>query len=112
MRDFVHVSDLADAHVATYEFLRRSGRNACFNCGTGNGYSVQEVIQAVERAHGRLLGASVTGRRFGDPPALVADASAIRASLGWRPRYGIDDMVATTLAWEKRESRRDLLRVS
>ena len=111
VRDFIHVSDLALAHVATYEFLRRSGRNACFNCGNGKGYSVLEVIAAVERAHGRKLDVEAVARRPGDPAALVADASAIRKTLGWHALYDLADMIETALAWERREQR-DLIRVS
>jgi len=111
VRDFVHVTDLALAHVATYEFLCRSGRNACFNCGNGKGHSVREVIRAVEQAHGHKLHVAATERRQGDAATLIADATAIRKMLGWRARYGLDDMIQTALAWEHREQR-DLMRVS
>src|SRR5215510_15039677 len=111
VRDFIHVTDLALAHVATYEFLGRSGRNACFNCGNGKGYSVLEVIRAVEQANGRKLPVAAAERRPGDPSALVADASAIRKTLGWHTRYGLDEMIHTALAWERREHR-DLMQVS
>jgi UDP-glucose 4-epimerase len=111
VRDFIHVSDLSLAHVATYEFLCRSGRNACFNCGNGKGYSVLEVVGAVEQAHGRKLDVAAVARRPGDPSALVADASAIRKTLGWHAQYDLADIVETALAWERREQR-DLIRVS
>jgi UDP-glucose 4-epimerase len=110
VRDFVHVTDLASAHVATYEFLARSGRNACFNCGSGKGHSVLQVIRAVEEVHGRTLDVEPAGRRPGDPSALLADASAIRKTLGWRNQYELADMVRTALAWERREQR-DLIQV-
>jgi UDP-glucose 4-epimerase len=110
VRDFIHVTDLALAHVATYEFLSRSGRNACFNCGSGKGYSVREVLGAVEQAHGRKLQVVPAERRPGDPSALIADASAIRKTLGWRTFYGLEDMIHTALARERREHR-DLIRV-
>jgi UDP-glucose 4-epimerase len=103
VRDFIHVTDLALAHVATYEFLSRSGRNACFNCGSSKGYSVLEVLGAVEQAHGRKLQVVPAERRPGDPSALIADASAIRKTLGWRTLYGLEDMIHTALAWERRE---------
>ena len=105
VRDFIHVTDLTLAHVATYEFLSRSGRNACFNCGNGKGYSVLEVIRAVEQRHGRKLPIVTAERRPGDPSVLVADASAIRKTLGWRTLYGLEDMVHSALAWERRERR-------
>jgi UDP-glucose 4-epimerase len=111
VRDFIHVTDLALAHVATYEFLCRSGRNACFNCGNGKGHSVLEVIRAVEQAHGRNLRVAAAERRPGDPSALIADASAIRKTLGWRSLYGLEDMIHTALAWERRQQR-DLIQVS
>src|SRR5262245_33403144 len=111
MRDFIHVTDAALAHVATYGFLCRSGRNASFNCGNGKGHSVREVIRAVELAHGQKLQAESTTRRVNDPPSLVADASAIRKTLGWRNLYDLDDIVQTALAWERREQR-DLMQVS
>ena len=111
VRDFVHVTDLALAHVATYEFLCRSGRNACFNCGNGKGHSVREVIRAVEQAHGHTLHVAAAERRQGDPATLIADATAIRKMLGWRTLYGLDDMINTALAWEHREQR-DLMQVS
>jgi UDP-glucose 4-epimerase len=110
VRDFIHVTDLTLAHVATYEFLSRSGRNACFNCGNGKGYSVLEVIRAVEQRHGRKLPIVPAERRPGDPSVLVADASAIRKTLGWRTLYGLEDMVHMALAWERREQR-DLIQV-
>lgn len=111
VRDFVHVTDLARAHVATYEFLCRSGRNACFNCGNGKGHSVWEVIRAVEQAHGHKLRVAAAERRQGDAATLIADATAIRKMLGWQTLYGLDDMIHTALAWEDREQR-DLMQVS
>ena len=110
VRDFVHVTDVARAHLATYEFLARSGRNACFNCGSGEGHSVLEVIRAVEQAHGRKLEVEPAARRPGDPPVLFADALAIRKTLGWHSQYGLADMVCTTLAGE-RHGQRDLIQV-
>jgi UDP-glucose 4-epimerase len=110
VRDFIHVTDLALAHVATYEFLSRSGRNACFNCGNGKGYSVLEVVRTVEQVQGRKLRVEPAERRPGDPSAVIADASAIRKTLGWRTLYGLEDMVRTALAWERREQR-DLIQV-
>jgi UDP-glucose 4-epimerase len=103
VRDFIHVSDLALAHVAAYQFLRRSGRNACFNCGTGEGYSVLEVIREVESASGKELKTEPTVRRPGDPAVLIANPSAIRKTLGWSSQYGLDDIVRTALDWERRE---------
>jgi UDP-glucose 4-epimerase len=105
VRDFIHVSDLADAHVAAYGLLQ-AGEKACtFNCGNGRGYSVREVIRAVEKAAGHPLRLTYEGRRPGDPPELVADPSRLLGRVAWRPRYGLDDMVQTALDWERRQAR-------
>jgi UDP-glucose 4-epimerase len=105
VRDFIHVSDLAEAHVATYRLLRESGQSATFNCGNGRGYSVREVITAVEAAAGGALRLTFEGRRAGDPPELIADPSRLFAHVKWRPRYSLSDMVETALEWERRQAR-------
>ena len=105
VRDYVHVSDLARAHSAALGYLRRGGASATFNCGYGRGASVLEVIDSVRRASGRDFPVEVTGRRAGDPAALVADVNRIRATLDWRPRFqDLDTIVAHALAWERRIS--------
>jgi UDP-glucose 4-epimerase len=104
VRDYIHVSDLAEAHVAAYDLLREGSPSYTFNCGNGRGYSVREVIAAVEAAAGRSLRLTEEGRRAGDPPELVADPSLLFKHVGWRPRYGLADMVATALAWERRQA--------
>jgi UDP-glucose 4-epimerase len=105
IRDYIHVTDLARAHVAVYEHMRRVNESVLFNCGIGRGHSVLEVIRAVERASGKPLAYKLDARRAGDPPALIADPSALLSSLSWRPEYGLDDMVRTALAWEYRRQR-------
>ena len=105
VRDFIHVSDLAEAHVAAYELLKGGEESCTFNCGNGRGYSVREVIGAVEAAAGRPLRLTYEGRRAGDPPELVADPSRLLARVAWRPRYSLADMVQTALEWERRQSR-------
>ena len=103
IRDYIHVSDLARAHSAALAHLRRGGANATFNCGYGQGSSVFEVIDAVRRASGRDFPVEISGRRAGDPPALVANVDRIRATLDWRPQFqDLDTIVAHALAWEKR----------
>jgi UDP-glucose 4-epimerase len=105
VRDYVHVSDLARAHSAALGYLRRGGASAIFNCGYGRGASVLEVIDSVRRASGRDFPVEVTGRRAGDPAALVADVGRIRATLDWRPRFqDLDTIVAHALARERRIS--------
>jgi UDP-glucose 4-epimerase len=105
VRDFIHVSDLAEAHVAAYELLKGGETSCTFNCGNGRGYSVREVIGAVEKAAGHPLRLTYEGRRAGDPPELVADPGRLLARVAWRPRYSLTDMVVTALEWERRQSR-------
>ena len=101
VRDYIHVDDLARAHLAALAHLRDGGSPATLNCGYGHGYSVREVIAAVERAHGAPLKVLEQPRRDGDPPMLVADAAQIGRVLGWRPRCDDLDLIArTALAWE------------
>lgn len=101
VRDYIHVDDIASAHISAIHYLKNGGRSATLNCGYGHGYTVREVIEAVERANGRKLKVRLSGRRPGDPSVLVADASLIRATLGWTPRYDdLDYIVYTDLQWE------------
>jgi UDP-glucose 4-epimerase len=105
VRDYVHVSDLARAHSAALAYLRRGGQSATFNCGYGRGCSVLEVIDSVRRASGRDFAVEISGRRPGDPAALVANVDRIRSALDWRPQYqNLDTIVAHAFAWEKRLS--------
>ena len=102
IRDYIHVSDLVQAHSVALAYLRSGGASATFNCGYGHGSSVIEVIEAVRRACGRDFPVEVSGRRPGDAPALVANVDRIRAALPWRPRFqNLDTIVAHALAWEK-----------
>jgi UDP-glucose 4-epimerase len=103
VRDYIHVEDLAAAHLQALHYLRRGGASTTLNCGYGHGYSVREVIAAVERAHGAPLAVVEQPRRAGDPPSLVADASRAGEVLGWSPRYDDIDVIArTALAWERK----------
>jgi len=107
IRDYVHVSDLADAHLSALERLRRGGSSATLNCGYGRGYSVFEVIDAVERVSGKKLPHDIAERRAGDPPQLIADSAAIRTVLDWRPRYDdMDFIVRTAIDWERQLAKR------
>jgi UDP-arabinose 4-epimerase len=104
IRDFIHVADLAAAHVRALDHLNRGGASAAFNLGTGRGYSVREVITAAERVTGRRVPRRETGRRPGDPPVLVADARRAQEVLGWRPtRSDLDNILATAWAWHCRD---------
>jgi UDP-glucose 4-epimerase len=107
IRDYIHVSDLAQAHSAALGYLRSGGASATFNCGYGRGASVLEVIAAVRRASGYDFPVEVSGRRPGDPPALVANVERIHAALPWRPRFqNLDTIVSHALAWEKQLANR------
>ncbi|HEV2549221.1 MAG TPA: UDP-glucose 4-epimerase GalE [Stellaceae bacterium] len=100
IRDYIHVSDLAEAHVLSLEHLERGGASGAFNLATGQGHSVREVIAAAERVTRRAVPRRDTERRAGDPPALVADASRARQVLGWNPRFSdLDTIVATAWRW-------------
>jgi UDP-glucose 4-epimerase len=101
VRDYIHVEDLASAHLDALAWLRDGGDSQVLNCGYGHGYSVREVVQAVERATGRPLAVREADRRAGDPPALIADANRIRELFGWTPALDdLDKIVATSLAWD------------
>ncbi|BBL70853.1 UDP-glucose 4-epimerase GalE [Methylogaea oryzae] len=103
IRDYVHVSDLADAHIKALAYLRRGGDSTVLNVGYGSGYSVRQVVDAMERAAGLPLAVEECPRRPGDPAEVVAVADRIRGLLDWTPRYNdLDFIVRTQLAWEKR----------
>jgi UDP-glucose 4-epimerase len=102
VRDYIHVEDLATAHLDALRYLRQGGRSTTLNCGYGHGYSVREVITAVERVNGKPLVRREEPRRAGDPPVLVAAADRIRNVLGWQPRYDdLEFIVKTSLQWER-----------
>ena len=103
VRDYIHVEDLAEAHLKALDYLRMGGDSATINCGYGTGYSVREVLDMVAAVAGRSLTIHHGPRRAGDPPKLVAQAERIRAILGWRPRHAdLEHIVRTALAWERR----------
>ena len=102
VRDYIHVSDLAAAHVLALRRLETGGESTTLNCGYGHGYSVREVVRAVEQVHGSPITVVETGRRPGDPPMLVADGSSAKEILGWQPRYDdLEFIVRTSYDWEK-----------
>jgi UDP-glucose 4-epimerase len=103
VRDYIHVEDLAVAHVNALDYLRRGGASVVLNCGYGHGFSVREVLASVQRVSGRQLVIREEPRRPGDPPTLVARADRVRSVLGWEPRLDdLDTIVRTSLAWEQR----------
>ena len=102
LRDYIHVEDLASAHLDALNYLRKGGDSATLNCGYGHGYSVREVLAAVEKAHGSPLPIEEGPRRAGDPPTLIAVADKIQDVLGWQAKYDdLDVIVGTQLNWEK-----------
>jgi UDP-glucose 4-epimerase len=102
VRDYIHVSDLVGAHSAALAYLRKGGDSATFNCGYGRGASVKEVIASVKRISGVDFPVSLAPRREGDPAALIADATRIRSTLDWTPRFqDLDTIVSHALAWER-----------
>ena len=103
VRDYLHVEDLASAHLQALAHLRDGGKCLTLNVGYGHGYSVREVLQMVEEVAGKPLVIREEGRRPGDPAYLVAKADRIRAELGWRPRYDdLRQIVSDSLAWERK----------
>jgi UDP-glucose 4-epimerase len=103
VRDYIHVEDLASAHVRALAYLRAGGTSTTLNCGYGNGFSVREVLDAVARAAGHPLVIREEPRRAGDPPILIARAERVREVLGWQPRHAdLDTIVGSALAWERR----------
>jgi UDP-glucose 4-epimerase len=103
LRDYIHVDDLARAHVMALEYLDCGGKSQILNCGYGHGFSVREVIEEVKKVSGVDFPVRLAGRRAGDPPMLAADNRRIKETLGWQPQH--DDLsfiVRTALEWEKR----------
>ena len=103
IRDYIHIADLADAHLKALDHLLTGGDSRVWNCGYGRGSSVRDVIATMDRVLDRPLPVEKAPRRPGDPPRLVADATRIREELGWTPRHDdLDGVVRSALAWERR----------
>ncbi len=98
IRDYIHVTDLAEAHVLGVEYLAK-GKSAALNLGTGRGYSVKEVVSTIERISGRKVPVSMGPRRAGDPPRLIADPSRAEKALNWKATRSLDDIVSTAWKW-------------
>jgi UDP-glucose 4-epimerase len=108
LRDYIHVSDLIAAHLDALGYLKRGGQSGIFNCGYGKGFSVLEVIKAVERVHGAKLNVKYGPRRAGDAAGIVAGADKARDVLGWSPKYqDLDFIVDSALRWERHLSQRN-----
>lgn len=108
IRDYIHVADLAAAHTAALNYLRKGGENLVANCGYGHGFSVKQVLQSVERVAGRSFEIRQAPRRLGDPATVVSDPTRAKAVLGWQPNYdNLDTIVGHALAWEAHLSQRN-----
>jgi UDP-glucose 4-epimerase len=103
VRDYIHVEDLAAAHLRALDYLRAGEASTTLNCGYGSGFSVRQVLDQVARVAGQPLTTVESDRRAGDPPTLVARAERIRQRLGWQPQHqDIAGIVRSALAWEQR----------
>lgn len=110
VRDFIHVSDLARAHLAALAYLREGGTSLIANCGYGHGFSVLQVLEAIERVGGTKLNVSNGPRRPGDPASVIADPALIRGSFDWVAEYDdLDFIVRTALSWEESLDRRNAI---
>ena len=103
IRDYIHVSDLATAHILSLRSLTK--KSMVYNLGSGSGYSVFEVISEVEKVVGKKVRYEVGPRRLGDPVQLVASSSKIKKELGWKPKYGLEEIVETAYKWHKNNPR-------
>lgn len=103
IRDYIHVEDLADAHLKALEYLGKGGKSTTLNCGYGHGYSVREVLNAVEKANGKPFKIVEKERRAGDPPELIANSDKLKKLFNWKPQHDdLDKIVTTALNWEKK----------
>ena len=103
IRDFIHVSDLADAHIRCLQYLLDGSPSNVYNLGTGRGYSVKQIVDAAERITGRAIPRVNSPRRPGDPPELVASAEKIKKELGWVPtRSSVDEILTTAWNWQQK----------
>jgi UDP-glucose-4-epimerase GalE len=103
VRDYLHVTDLGDAHLAALRYLDSGGASAAFNLGVGAGHSVREVVAMVEKVSGRRVPVKEVARRPGDPACLIADAAKAASVLGWRPHYSsLEQIVQTAWNWKMR----------
>ncbi len=102
IRDYVHIEDLAEAHLLALEYLEKGMKSDAFNLGSGNGYSVKEIVREVEKSTGKKVKVKMCPRRPGDPARLVADSSKAAKTLCWKPKLGLDEIVRSAWAWEQK----------
>lgn len=101
IRDYIHIVDLADAHIRALDYLSKVGTSQVINLGTGNGYSVKEIVDASRRITGKEIKAEIVERRPGDPAILVADNKKAKSVLGWFPKYDLEGILKTAWNWHK-----------
>ncbi len=102
VRDYIHVNDLAKAHIDAYEYLCNENESNVFNLGNGKGFSVKEVIDMVKKVTGKEFAVKLDERREGDPDILIADATKIKDKLGWTPQYDLETIVESAWNWHKK----------
>ena len=102
IRDYIHVNDLADAHIKAYEYLCDGNESDVFNLGNGKGFSVREVIEMCKKVTGRDFEVKIDERREGDPARLIADSSKIQNKLGWKPQYDLNQIVESAWNWHQK----------
>jgi len=102
VRDYIHVADLASAHIHALDYLRKGGESTRLNCGYGHGYSVREVLDTVQKVNGAAINIVEHPRRAGDPPELIANVDKIHRTLDWTPKFDdLETIVTTAINWEK-----------
>jgi UDP-glucose 4-epimerase len=105
VRDYIHVSDIADAHLSALTYLRKGNESEVFNCGYGEGYSVKQVIEVVKKNSGNDFKVEYADRRAGDPAKLIADSSKLMAKMGWQPKHNnLEHIIQTELEWVRQHS--------
>lgn len=103
IRDYIHITDLTDAHYRALKHLRAGGNSSVFNLGSGSGFSVKEMIDAARRVTGHPIPAEVTPRRAGDPARLIASSGKAKEELGWTPKHDdVEDIIAAAWAWHQK----------
>lgn len=101
IRDYIHVYDLADAHIRALKYLSEGGKSEVVNLGTGDGYSVMQIIETAKKVTGCEVPYFVSGRRAGDPAVLIADNRKAKQLLGWSPEYNLEDIISSAWTWHK-----------
>lgn len=105
VRDYIHVLDLAEAHILALKYLLNGGKSDCFNLGNGKGYSVRQVIDMVKKVTGKEFSVTESDRRAGDPSVLIASSKKINEKLSWKPKYGLEEIVKSAWEWYRKKEK-------